>query len=190
MRKLISIAIGLGLLVAPAGIATADDIEGGSDFVEATLATEQGNLAHYGQVAGQATGGGNISCRAERPAFVSQPEIDGRITVKGEDDAATSIECVDLMLEAQDLIYGELYVEYLPLHADPVTGWQLVDETMTPVSGRMVKGVGVAPGVLSYVFPANHVSQGRPHRACIDAYQPANFDPLCQTFASVEKKRV
>jgi hypothetical protein len=181
--------IALGLLLALPGMAGADDVQGTSDFVDATIATENSNLVHYGQVAAQATSGDNISCRVDKPAFVSQPEFDGRITVKGEDDAATTVECVDLMLQAQDLIDGVLYIEYLQLWGDPNDDedWVRVTEADRPVTGSMIHGVGVAPGLLSYVFPANHASQGRPHRACIDLDEPKDFAPLCQTFLSKGK---
>lgn len=192
MRRLIALGMGLTLLLAPAGIATADDAESGSDFASALLATENNNLLHYQQEAGQATSGENITCRVEKPVFVSQPEFDGRVTVKGEDDAATTVECVDLMLEAQDLIDGILYVEYLRLNgnANLDADWIRVGLATRPVSGSMIHGVGVADSVLSYVFPANDPSQGRPHRACVDLAAPKDFAPLCTAFLSKSKTTV
>lgn len=179
----------LAMVLALPQTAGADDIEGSSDFVAATAATEQANLVHYQQVASQE---GNISCRVEKPVFVSQPEIDGRITVKGEDDAESSAECVDIQLEAQDLIWGWLYVEWLKPGGDPNNplDWNRVWDADTPCSGRMIKGVGACVAVLSYVFPANDPSQGRPHRACLDLDAPANFAAVCTTSPSLEKKTV
>ncbi|MGH2711747.1 MAG: hypothetical protein ACRDH9_11150 [Actinomycetota bacterium] len=163
-----------------------------ADFLDAVVATENDNLVHYAQVIAQASDNDNITCRVDKPVFVSQPEIDGRVTVKGEDDAATTVECADLMLEAQEVIDGTLYVQYLRLYgnADIDADWIRVDAADRPVTGSMAHGVGAAAGVLSYVFPANHPSQGRPHRACIDLAWPKDFAPLCQVFVSKTKSTV
>ncbi len=174
-------ALTVSLLAAlPTYATAAPDAQAAIEFTTATAETEESNLAHYAAVAAQATS--NISCRSERPVFVSQPEIDGRVTVKGEDTAATAITCVDLLLAATDLISGELYVQWRTS-----TGtWMTVDATKTPLSGRMVRGVGTAPGVVDYIYPPNDPSQGKPHRACVVVFTPNALPPLCQTFASTE----
>lgn len=152
-----------------------------ADFAAATAETEAANTAHYAAVAAQV--GNNISCRVERPVFLSQPEVDGRVTVKGEDTAASAITCVDLMLEATETISGELYIQWQPMAG----GWTTVEKTRTPMSGRMVRGVGTAPGVVDHIYPANDPSQGRPHRACVVVFYPVPLPALCQTFLGMDK---
>lgn len=179
----------LAMVLALPQTAGADDVQGTSDFLGATVATENSNLTHYQQVATQE---GNVSCRTDKPVFVSQPEYDGRITIKGEDDAATTVECVDIMLVAEEDISGVLYIEWLKLggNADNPLDWNRVEDADTPCASRMAHGVGACTAVLSYVFSANHPSQGRPHRACIKLDAPQNFAPLCQTFLSKSKTTV
>jgi hypothetical protein len=141
-------------------------------YPTAILETETSNAQHFQQVATQSVN--NETCRADVPVLVSQPEIDTRVTIKGEDSAATSVECADAMLSSTALIQATLYVQYRS-----TTGWVTVPETITPGSSRMVRGAGALPLVVDYVYPAGHVSQGKPHRACVDLHTPKDFLPLC-----------
>lgn len=142
-------------------------------YPAAIVETETGNAAHFQQVALQSLSG-NETCRVDVPVLVSQPEIDTRVTVKGEDTAATTVECVDLLLQSTELITATLYVEYRSS-----TGWVRVAPTVTPGSSRMVRGAGALSLALDYVYPAGDASQGKPHRACVDLHTPKDFLPLC-----------
>jgi hypothetical protein len=160
--------------------AAASDTPDASGFAEAVIETEAQNLAHVEAVAAAALTGDNISCRVEAPALVSQPEIDGRVTVKGEDTAAASAECIDLMLQAQDLMRAEMTPEF----RKPNGEWIVVDDATTPGNSRMIRGAGVLPIVVDFIYPANDPSQGLPHRACYTLFQPKSFPPLCTVFLS------
>jgi hypothetical protein len=160
-----------------------------SGFAEALTATESANVRHYAAVAAQATSG-NISCRPERPIFVSQPEVDSRITVKGQDTAATAITCVDLMLSSNANISGELRIEYLRAggRATNPADWELAPNGRAPIAGRMISGVGTALGVADVVYPANHESAGRPHRACVRTFAPNDLPDLCTVSPNVDTR--
>lgn len=194
ITRRVSVLLGAAALATVGAFATvvpasaAPDVQ---EFATATQETEQQNLVHVQQVAlaaaEAASTPGNISCRADKPVFAAQPEFDGRITVKGEDTAATTVECVDLFLIAQEVISAELYIEW----RDTTGAWRLIEKTRTPISGRMSKGVGVAPGFVDYVYPANDPSQGHPHRACVRLDAPVAISaPFCQVFATAEKTTV
>lgn len=158
-----------------------------ANYPAAIAETQLSNSVHLRQVATQSLSGGNETCRADVPVLVSQPEIDSRVTVKGEDTAATTVECADAMLQSTALIYATLWIQY---QSAPGT-WVDVTETITPGQVRMVRGVGVLPLAVDYVYPAGHISQGKPHRACVDLHTPKDFAPLCSVpFMSLTTKAI
>jgi hypothetical protein len=169
----------VGVVLAAVPVSAETDADGLTAFSAAVAEVERDNAAHTAAVASQATTG-NITCRSERPAFVSQPEVNGRVVVRGEDTAASAITCADALLEATDIISGQLYVEY----QDRFGNWIRISEMNTPMSGRMTRGIGVAPGVVDYIFPANHPSQGRPHKACVEVYAPNRLPAVCTVLLS------
>lgn len=176
-------ALAVALVGAP-GTANAADPDMAADLAAATVETESVNAQHYASLAAQV--GNNITCRAEKPVFVSQPEVDGRVTVKGEDTAVTAITCADATLNATNQILGRLYIEF----QKPDRSWELITATNTQISGRMLRGAGTAPGAVDYIYEANDESQGRPHRACVEGFAPNVLAPLCSVFATLEKTTV
>jgi hypothetical protein len=172
------------MLLAVPGAHADTVIEQASQMPDAISETAATNRAHV--VDSTNTQLGDVSCRVDPPALVSQPEIDGRVIVRGEDTAAGTIECVDLFLQATDVIIGEIYVEWRRAPGD----WVKVDATSRVGSSQMNDGVGVVPLLLDYVYPAGDDASGKIHRACIDVIAPRDYLPFCSEPSPVLKATV
>jgi hypothetical protein len=140
----------------------------------AITSTTASNLVHYQQAA-SGTATLNVSCRVERPEIVSQPEVDSRVVVKGEDSGAGSSECVDL--QGDDFYHsGEMYFEYL----NQYNVWVRVWDYTAFRSQTSTRGTSALPIVADYIYPVDHTATNHMiHRACYDLHTPQNFAPLC-----------
>lgn len=127
---------------------------------------------------------GTVTCRIDRPVFVSQPEVNGRIVVKGQDNAVATVQCADLAFQEVFVIGGSLYFEWLPPGADPVDGW--VRTSCCDYQRALYRGFGSMTFSNSQTFPADHPSQGEQHRACIKIDEPHFYEALCQEFPAID----
>lgn len=145
---------------------------------EASSQTTKANLVHVKDVASQTND--NISCRVEAPAFVAQPEVDGRVTVKGEDTAVAAAECADLQLAANYQLTLKMTLEYF----DPRSrAWvPILDSSGVAVqrvcSQPSLKGVAAVQCVLDEVLTANNPASGKLHRVGAQLLSPKTFAPL------------
>jgi hypothetical protein len=171
----VATATALALAAVPAG---ADDTDVFTTMPEATAQTAQANLVHFQDVATQ--NNDNISCRVEAPVFVAQPEIDGRVTVKGEDTAVSAAECVDLMLVADYQLTLLMTLEYFDTD---LRIWRpILDANGRAIAKRCstpsVKGVAALVCPLDAVLTANNAASGKLHRVGAALESPKQFAPL------------
>lgn len=169
-----SIMTGLALAaIAIPGTIAATDLPEADALALAVAETEQQNLAWYTDLDTDALD--NESCREDLTTPVYQPQIDGRVIVKGEITAAGNIACADIQLESNALIDGEMTLQW----REPGVGWKTESHARVPLNTRMVKGAGTAPGVMNYVLPYNHPAIGNPVRVCIQTFAPDWSPPRC-----------
>ena len=168
------VALLLVAMIATPATASDSNAQQLAQLPYAVTSTASSNLVHY-QQALTAASNLNISCRVERPEIASQPEVDSRVVVKGEDSGAGSSECVDL--QGDDFYHsGEMYFQYL----NEYNVWVRVWDYTAFRSQTSTRGTSALPIVADYIYPVDHPATDHMiHRACYDIHTPQNFAPLC-----------
>jgi hypothetical protein len=170
--------LGVLLIASVASPAAAVDPEYLTTLPEAHRQTLAANLTHQLSVADDAAAADNTSCRLEQPAFVVQPEIDHRVTVKGEDTAVTNAACVDL-----NLVNGPDIIVFMFLEYWDGDSWEPIrDEFEQPYTSTCrlprINGAGDLPCFIDAVLEANHEATDKLHRVGAALKSPKDWPPI------------